>query len=185
MQLIVFAGLPGTGKSSLAQAVGRQLGVPVFAKDWLEATLQRCGLGPVTDEGRNLGYAAYELLSTLALRQLHLGQSAILDSVASVEPVRAEWRALAGQYGAVWRVVECVCSDEAVHRARLATRQRHIPGWHELTWAEVERVRGYYAPWGEERLVVDAVNPLSVNVQTVLTYLRGEEAATSVASIVT
>lgn len=37
MQFIVFTGLPGTGKSSLAEAVGRQLGIPVFAKDWLEA----------------------------------------------------------------------------------------------------------------------------------------------------
>ena len=42
MKLIVFSGLPGTGKSALAEAVGRELGIPVFAKDWLEATLLRC-----------------------------------------------------------------------------------------------------------------------------------------------
>jgi hypothetical protein len=43
MQRIPFAGLPGTGKSSVAEAVGRQPGIPVFAKDWIEATLRRCG----------------------------------------------------------------------------------------------------------------------------------------------
>jgi predicted kinase len=41
MKLVVFSGLPGTGKSALAEQAGRKLGIPVFAKDWLEATLLR------------------------------------------------------------------------------------------------------------------------------------------------
>lgn len=170
MQLIVFTGLPGTGKSTVAEAVGRDLGIPVFAKDWLEATLRRCELRPQVAE-RNLGYAAYELLTILAERQLRLGQSVILDSVASVEPIRAQWRVLAKQYGAAWRVIECVASDEAMQRARLEERQRGIPGWHELEWSEVERVKGYYAPWTEERLVLDAMEPADENVRKVLEYL--------------
>lgn len=44
LKLIIFSGLPGTGKSTLAENVGRQLSIPVFAKDWLEATLVRCEL---------------------------------------------------------------------------------------------------------------------------------------------
>lgn len=168
MQLIVFAGLPGTGKSSVAEAVGRELSVPVFAKDWLEATLRRSGLGPSTD----VGYVGYELLTTLAQRQLQMGQSVILDSVASIESIRTRWRALAATYQARWRVIECVCSDEAAHCARLAVRERGIPGWHELTWVEVERVKAYYAEWPDERLIIDAVNPLDDNVAAALNYIR-------------
>jgi SpoVK/Ycf46/Vps4 family AAA+-type ATPase len=41
MQFIIFTGLPGTGKTSIAEAVARELGIPVFAKDWPEATLLR------------------------------------------------------------------------------------------------------------------------------------------------
>ena len=33
MKLIVFSGLPGTGKSTLAETIGKQLCIPVFAKD--------------------------------------------------------------------------------------------------------------------------------------------------------
>jgi len=166
MQLIVFSGLPGAGKSTLAEATARALGIPVFAKDWLEGALKGAGLG-----GDRLGYAGYELLTTLATRQLTLGQSVILDSVASTASIRDQWRALANRYAARWRVVECICSDEVLHRQRLGGRRRDIPNWHELDWAEVERVRGYYAPWTEDRLVIDAVKPADESITAILAYL--------------
>ena len=86
MQLIIFSGLPGTGKSALAETVGRNLGMPVFAKDWLEATLVRSGLKPGVED-KALGFAGYELLTILAERQLMLGQSVILDSVAGSQSI--------------------------------------------------------------------------------------------------
>ena len=137
MKLIVFSGLPGTGKSSLAEAVGRKLGIPVFAKDWLEAVLLRGELIPGNPD-KALGFAGYELLTVLAERQLSLNQSVILDSVAATATLRLQWRDLANQHGAEWQVVECICSNTDLHRRRLEERQRGIPGWYELKWSEVE-----------------------------------------------
>ena len=171
MQLIVLTGLPGTGKSTIAEAVARELKIPVFAKDWLEATLRRSEFR-TGDETKNLGFAAYELLTMLAERQLMLNQSVILDSVASMENIRAQWRELAKKYGARWRVIECVWSNENAHRAFLAQRNRYIPGWHELEWKDVERVKTYYAKWNEERLVLDAANIVQENMAAALAYLN-------------
>jgi predicted kinase len=168
--LIVFSGLPGTGKSTLAEASGRALGWPVFIKDRLEAALWRSGI--TRDVGRGSGWAGYELLTVLAEQQLRLGQAAILDSVAPRGGLRRQWRELATQSGAAFRVVECLCSDETLHRARLAGRQRGISGWYELDWAEVERVRRDYEPWTGERLLVDMARPLEHNLASVLIYLR-------------
>jgi len=42
--------------------------------------------------------------------------------------IRAQRRELAAAYGAAWHVIECVCSDRAIHQARLTSRQRGIPG---------------------------------------------------------
>ena len=163
MKMIIFAGLPGTGKSALAEILGATLGIPVFAKDWLEATLLRSGLKPVTEE-RSLGSAGYELLTVLAERQLMLGQSVILDSVAGTRSIRGTWRQLSERYEADRRVIECICSDESLQRARLLDRKRNIRGWHELEWSEVERVKQYYRPWNEQHLVLDMLQPLEENL---------------------
>ena len=62
MKLIVFSGLPGTGKTALAEELARKFGIPAFAKDWLEATLLRSKLSP-TDPAKPLGSAGYQLLT--------------------------------------------------------------------------------------------------------------------------
>jgi len=170
LSLIVFSGLPGTGKTSLAEATGRALSLPVFSRDRLEATLRRCQI--TSEHGRGAGWAAYELLTDLARTQLRLGASVILDSVATYTNVRATWRALAARHQAGFRVVECICSDEALWRQRLLSRDRHIPGWYELDWRDVEAVRRRFVPWTGERLVVDSVEPLETNLAKVIAYLK-------------
>ena len=166
-RLIVMSGLPGTGKSAIAEALGRELHIPVFAKDWLEAPILRSGvIGK-----RELGRIGYELLGTLARRQLELSQSAVLDSVVGLPEFRRAWMELARESGASWLPIECVCSDMRLHRARLETRIRGIPGWPELKWEEVERVRGHFVPWDEERLVLDAVVGRSENIERALQYV--------------
>ena len=65
-----------------------------------------------------------------------------------------------------------MCSDETIHRTRLNYRERDIPGWYELQWSDVENVRAHYEPWDEERLVLDAVQPMEENIARVLAYLH-------------
>jgi predicted kinase len=162
MQLIIFTGLPGTGKSSIASALARTLKIPLFAKDRLENTLRQAGI-----EYPASGYASYELLTMLAREQLKFGQSALLDSVASPPKVRELWLGLAQEYGADMHVIQCVCSDEALHRERIATRDH----WQPFTWEDVEKVKQHYVEWAIEALTLDAVNPLDENIAKAMAYL--------------
>ena len=167
----MFSGLPGAGKSTLAEAAGRQLRVPVFAVDWLLGSLTPFG-GSTWTRGSKIGE---ELLTTLAFRQLALGQSAILDFPAEDPDTRTRWRSLAHAAGAQFRVIVCACSDRDLHRARLGKgRQRGIPGWHEGgNWANVERRRAQFPPWTGEVLAIDAVQPLEANLAAVVKYVTG------------
>jgi len=171
MKLIVFSGLPGTGKSTLAETLAKQVVAPVFAKDWLDAILLQNGLRPTSND-ISLGYVGYELLTVLAERQLMLEQSVILDSVAATLSIRKTWRELSKKYQADWLVAECVCSDESIHRSRLNIRKRNIPGWHELEWSDIEKVKQYYQPWDDDRLVLDMIEPLDENLSRVMSYCR-------------
>lgn len=169
--LIAFSGVPGTGKSTLADALGRELRIPVLSADWLMGALTPFG-GYHLDQ---IGAAGVEMVTTLAFRQLRLGQSAILDSPGEGLASRTRWQTLAEAAGAQFKVVVCTCSDPQVHQARLEGRGRGIPGWHEGgSWANVQQRLVQFPPWPVDVLTVDAVRPLAENLAAVLEYLRAE-----------
>jgi predicted kinase len=167
--LIVFSGVPGVGKSTLADAVGRRLGIPVFAVDWQLGALTPFG-GRHFDDQFGIGY---ESLTTLAVRQLSLGQSAILDAPFEEVRSRDRLRSLADRAGARFTVVHCVCSDTSLHRERLASRDRGIPGWHNPGhWPNAEKRLAAFPPWPGDVLTVDSVQPLEHGVEQVLSAVR-------------
>lgn len=167
-QLIVFAGLPGSGKSTVAEGLSRSLSIPLFSIDPIEAAMWRDGLARA-----ETGIAAYGVAIALADEHLRLGHSVIVDAVNPVEAPRAAWRSLAAKYRAGLKIIECVCADEAVHRMRIEARIRNIDGMPEVSWARVLQRRAEYQPWTDQRLTLDtSVEPPERLLTTVLGYLR-------------
>jgi predicted kinase len=151
-----MAGLPGTGKSLIAEGLARALVAAAFSIDPIEAAMWRAGLSRDAT-----GVAAYMVAATMAEELLRLGRMVVIDAVNPVEAPRAMWRSLAGRLDVRLRVVECVCSDLDVHRQRVEGRVRDIEGMAEITWAQVEQRRAEYEPFVDARLVLDTARKTS------------------------
>jgi len=165
--LIVISGLPGTGKSSLADRIAAALVVPIFSVDPIESAILRAGIA----RSFETGLAAYLVAEVGAGSHLAHGGTAIIDAVSSVEYSKQMWRELAARHGTALRVIECTCTDEAVHRERLAKRDRGM-AFDEPTWESIEQRRAEYVPWREAVLVIDAMEPIEANARRALEWLR-------------
>jgi predicted kinase len=149
-KLIVVSGLPGSGKSTVADGLSRRLSIPVFSVDPIEAAMWRNGIAK-----SQTGIAAYEVAAALADEHLRLGHSVIIDAVNPIEAPRAGWRTLAAKHKAGMKIIECVCANEAIHRQRIEARRRNIDGMPEVTWSRVLERRAEYQPWTDPRLTLD------------------------------
>jgi predicted kinase len=164
--LIVVSGLPGTGKSTLAERIATALGAVVCSVDPIESAMLRAGL-PRSFE---TGLAAYYVAEAVAGAQLARGGIAIIDAVSSVEYAKQMWRELAARHAAPLRVIECTCSDPVVHRARVAARDRGL-AVGEPTWTAIEERRAEYVAWREPVFSADAIEPIESNAARALAWL--------------
>lgn len=165
-RLIQFTGLPGTGKTTLARATARELRLPWLAKDHFEAILMR---GDLTN-----GHSAhsYEFLFHTADAQLALGLGVVLDAVFPLPGFRDHVAQIAAAHGASLHIIHTTCTDETLHRQRIAERPVTVP-WTPVSWVEVERLRAVYVPWPPDAvLTLDAVNPLAENTRRLHAYLN-------------
>ena len=143
--LIVLSGLPGTGKTTIARKLAKELAAVYLRIDSIEQAIRNAGK-PVEGEGYSVAHAVAE-------DNLRLGRIVVADCVNPWPLTRREWRAVADRAGVRALDVEIVCSDPGEHRRRVEARTADITGHRLPTWPEV--VERDYRPWDVERIVID------------------------------
>jgi predicted kinase len=145
---IVFSGLPGAGKSTIARGLAKELGAVWLRIDSLEQGIKEAGV--VGDDMKDAGYrAAY----AVAEDNLRLGLTVIGDSVNPWMQTRNAWRAAGLRAGVRVIEIETICSDPNEHRRRIETRASEVPGLTLPTWQDV--IDRDYHGWDRERIVID------------------------------
>jgi predicted kinase len=163
--LIIFGGLPGTGKTTIAQQLARELGAVYLRIDSMEQAIRDCGVvsKSLDDAGYRVGYAVAE-------DNLRLGRTVVADSVNPLRLTRDAWIGVADRTRAKAIEVEVTCPDPTQHRNRVETRSADIKGSRLPTWQEV--VSREYEPWERDHIVIDTTSrSVAENVNQLLKAL--------------
>ncbi|WP_323786176.1 AAA family ATPase [Thalassovita sp.] len=146
--LITFAGLPGSGKSTIARHLAPRL--PAM---WLRIDVIEQCLREAQPERHDLGADGYKIAAAVAEGNLATGHHVIADSVNPIALTRDIWTAIADAAEARQLRVEVICSDHDKHRHRVENRRPDIIGLNLPDWQGV--LNREYQPWAEADLQID------------------------------
>jgi predicted kinase len=141
--LVIFGGLPGTGKSTLARQLADKLNAVYLRIDTIERAIAD------GEEAVSINDKGYRVAYALAEDNLRLGRTVIGDCVNPLQITRDAWRNVAERAAVRALEIEVVCSDPLEHRRRIETRIADVP----VTWDEV--VKRNYEPWRGNYISLD------------------------------
>ncbi|MCB0076617.1 MAG: ATP-binding protein [Anaerolineales bacterium] len=164
--LVMMAGLPGTGKSTLAVALGRETGWVVLDKDRINTVV----LGANLPQSR-AGWLSYELLLALArILVVEQGNSLILDSAGRHPFILEQARAITNDSGGQLKVIRCVTS-RAMRQRRLRNRISGPSQWSEDD-TSLEQERAWYGHLPPETRIANGDKPIGALIAELLPFVR-------------
>ncbi|MBJ6799297.1 bifunctional aminoglycoside phosphotransferase/ATP-binding protein [Geomonas propionica] len=174
--LVLTCGLSGSGKSSLAGELGRELGFDLIRSDLVRKALAGVRASGVEPDAsyragiysEEMDRATYGALLAQAELSLTGGNGIIVDATFQRRSDRERFRQLAARLGASCLVLETRC-PEAVARERLE-RRRHDPAEvSDARWEQYQRQRAEFdAPQPGESVLLDSTLPVWDEAERVL-----------------
>jgi predicted kinase len=166
--LVIFSGLPGTGKSTLADKLARDLRWPLLRIDDV--------VGEVPENpGLEFWDSKVELLLDLVNTQLELGLSVIADSVF-MNMDRQYAQEIARANHARFRPVYVFVSDDGIWEQRVTRRYNELKDKDVATWDRIQHQRARFREWeAGTALFLDSIAPVEQNYDRLKNFVSTEE----------
>jgi predicted kinase len=166
-KLILFSGLPGTGKSTLAMRLARELQLPLVCIDDVIGDVPENAGIPFWD-------SRVDILLDVVRTQLEVGLSVIVDSVF-MNMDRNHAQELARKYQARFLPMYIYVSDENVWKERVDARYRKLNDKDVATWERIQHQRQRFRTWeAGTALFIDSLNGVDQNYENVLNFVMNE-----------
>jgi aminoglycoside phosphotransferase family enzyme/predicted kinase len=165
VRLVLVGGPPGTGKSTLAERLGQQLGCTVLRSDQVRKEL--AGLAATERAADALDEGIYTPAATDAtyaelLRRARVatcrGESVVLDATWSSTAQRASAQSLARRAHVELTELSCQCPPDLA-AGRLTKRSAQGADASDATVEVAERIRARFDPWPTAHIVDTAARP--------------------------
>jgi predicted kinase len=170
---VLFAGLPGTGKSTLARAIAERLGAAVLDKDRVRGALFSGALTDYTTQQDELCMRAM-LEAAAYLTERERVEYIFFDGRTFSQRGQIEDVLLAAaRAGARWRIVHVKCED-AVAEERLAGSDPSHPAQNRDA-ALYRRIKQQFEPITQAKLEVDTTSGSDAVLTMVEEYVTGKE----------
>jgi len=166
--LVIFSGLPGTGKSTLADRLARELRWPLLRIDDVVGEIP---------EYPNVAFwdSKVAILLGLTETQLEVGLSVIVDSLF-MNTDRNHAQELAHKHQARFRPIYVFVSDDKVWKERVTARYKEMNHEDVATWEQIQHQRGHFRKWEPDTaLFVDTLNSVQQNYSRVLRFVMNED----------
>jgi aminoglycoside phosphotransferase family enzyme/predicted kinase len=165
VRLVLVGGPPGTGKSTLAEGLGQQLGCTVLRSDEVRkelagrAATERAGApldeGIYTPAATDATYAELLRCAEVATSR---GESVVLDATWSSTAQRASAQSLARRAHVELTELSCQCPPDLA-AGRLTKRSAQGADASDATVEVAERIRARFDPWPAAHIVDTAARP--------------------------
>lgn len=166
--LVIFSGLPGTGKSTLAERLARQLRRPLLCIDDVIGEMPQNAGVPFWD-------SRVAVLLEVVNTQLKLGLDVIVDSVF-MNMDRHHAQKLARKHNARFLPIYVYISDEAVWKQRVETRFEKLKNPDVATWERIMHQRQRFREWEPgTALFIDTLDEHDRNHQRILEFVTAED----------
>lgn len=170
--LIAMAGLPGTGKSTLAQQIAHALSGAVLDKDMIRAVLFPPALLEYSNEQDDFCMSILFQTAGYILRK-DPRQHVILDGRTFSHRYQVEAvKEVAGRLKTQLKIIECICSDE-VARQRLrdvgTAGRKHVAGNRD--YALYQAIKARFEEIVEPKLLVNTEDEPQRCLEQCLTYI--------------
>ena len=168
--LVIFSGLPGTGKSTLANRLARELRWPLLCIDDVIGEVPENAGIPFWD-------SKVQILLRLTEVQLELGLSVIVESVF-MNMDRNHAQELARKYNARFLPIYIYISDDKVWKQRVTARYDEMDNRDIATWERIQHQRERFRDWEPDTaLFINSIDPVDQNYETILNFVMGEDTA--------